>query len=547
MALVLPDCCRGTQGGAVAARQADVSGNDRPTDWKTGGPAGAAAGSSPGLAGSIPGQPGRSRCRAGRRSPFSGAVIGESAWLIIRATGAMWWKEAMSVPKVVIVGRPNVGKSSLFNWLTGRRLAIVDDVPGVTRDRVTHLMRAGDRFFELVDTGGIGIEDSQQLTQEVAHQIDLALAEADVVLMVVDTRAGVTPLDELVAARLRPINKPVILVANKTDHPKYDLQANEFYKLGRGKLVLTSVHQNRGKEELVLAILERLPPPDPDEGEPGEPEMKIALVGRRNVGKSTFINTLVRSERMIVSEIPGTTRDSVNVRFELDGKAFIAIDTAGLRRRKSIQDDIEFYSMHRAQRSIRYADVVLVMFDATEKISQVDKQLCRYVAEQFKPCIFVVNKWDLLAGKVPTEEWVHYLRDTFPTMAYVPIAFITAKTGKNMKALINHAQMLFKQARQRVTTGVLNRVIREAMERHPPPLYKQKRPKIYYAAQIGVQPPTIVLMCNRPEAFAPDYQRYLLASLRDALPFSEVPIRLYLHKRPHRRRDEPAQPAADQA
>jgi GTP-binding protein len=219
------------------------------------------------------------------------------------------------------------------------------------------------------------------------------------------------------------------------------------------------------------------------------------------------------------------------VRFELDGQPFVAIDTPGLKRAKSIGTDLEFYSTHRAQRSIRRADVVLLFFDATQRISKVDKQLCHYIDEQYKPCIFVVNKWDQLADSMPTEKWANYLRDTFRTMHYVPIAFVTGQTGKNVKALINHAQMLFKQARARVTTADLNKLVGAALERNPPPVASGLRPKIYFGTQVSTQPPTIVLFCNSPRSIAPDYRRYLLHVFRDHLPFAEVPIKLYLRKR----------------
>jgi GTP-binding protein len=445
----------------------------------------------------------------------------------------------MSVPQVVIVGRPNVGKSSLFNWLINRRVAIVDDQAGVTRDRLTHLMCVADRYFELVDTGGMGIEDTDNLTSHIENQIETAIESAAIILFVVDTRDGLVPLDEEVAKRLRYTKVPVICVANKTDAESLDDQANEFYRLGRGKLVRVSTQQNRGKQELLDEIFERLPD---DVGEPpAEPLMKVAIVGRRNTGKSTFVNTLAQAERMIVSEVPGTTRDSVDVRFELDGKAFMAIDTPGLRRRKSISTDIDFYSTHRAERSIRRADVVLLFFDATERISKVDKQLCDYIAEQFKPCVFVVNKWDLMAGNLPTEKWVHYLRDTFRTMRHVPIAFVTGQTGKNVKALLNHAQMLFKQSRTRVSTSDLNRLLKTAVERNPPPLDRNRQPKIYYATQVGEEPPTLVLFCNHPGSIAENYRRYLVGAFRDNLPFGEVPIKLYLRKRESAEPQEPVE------
>jgi len=291
--------------------------------------------------------------------------------------------------------------------------------------------------------------------------------------------------------------------------------------------------QNRNRAVLLNLIVSRLPPALDDEADEGsaEPDMKVAIVGRRNVGKSTFINTLVSAPRMIVSEVPGTTRDSVDVRFELDGKPFVAIDTPGIRKAKSRQTDIDFYGTHRAQRSIRRADVVLLFFDATQRISKVDKQLCDYIAQQYKPCVFVVNKWDQLVNSMPTGKWVRYLQDAFGTMRYAPIAFITGETGKNVKALINHAQMLFKQSRARVTTGQLNRMLREAVRQNAPPAARNREPKIYYATQVGIQPPTIVLFVNDPILISKPYQRYLLNTFRDELSFSEVPIKLYLRRR----------------
>ncbi len=436
----------------------------------------------------------------------------------------------MPVPQVAIVGRPNVGKSSLFNWLARRRLAVVDDFEGVTRDRQNTLVEHNERFFELIDTGGMGVEDVDNLTDDVRNQIEVAIDSADVILLVVDIRAGLMPLDTMVAERLRTIQRPVILVVNKADHPNLDNSANDFHRLGRGLPILVSTRESRNREDLLDLIVDRLPTRDEDE-HIETAQMKVAIVGRRNVGKSTFVNTLAQAERMIVSEVPGTTRDSVDVRFELDGQTFIAIDTPGLRKRTSQKTDIEYYGMHRAQRSIRRADVVLMFFDAAETISRVDKQLMSYVIENHKPCIFVINKWDLLMGTVPTERWVKYLRNEFPTLAYAPIAFITGQTGKNVKTLLNHSTMLFKQTSERVSTGVLNRLVEAALKAHNPAMYQNRRPKIYYATQVATQPPTIVLMCNEPKAFGADYRRYLLGVLRDHLPFSEVPIKLHLHLR----------------
>jgi GTP-binding protein len=441
----------------------------------------------------------------------------------------------VAVPVVAIVGRPNVGKSSLLNALAGRRIAIVDPTAGVTRDRVSVLVKGDQRFFELVDTGGMGIQDVDNLTAHVERQIEAAIDQAHVVLFVVDARAGLTPLDEKVASRLRYVTKPIICVANKCDTRELEPQTAEFYRLGRGKLICVSAEQKHGLNELMDLILERLPEPESSVPDP-EVTMKLAIVGRRNTGKSTFINSLAQSERMIVSEVPGTTRDSVDVRFERDGKAFVAIDTAGVRRKKSIGSDIEFYSIARAERSIRRADVVLLFLDPRVRISKVDKQLSEYILEHHKPAIFVINKWDLMMP-MPTGKFGNYVRATFRSLDYMPIAFITAKSGKNVHAVLNLAQNLHKQASTRVGTGDLNRVLRQALDKQAPPMRQNRRPKIYFGTQVAANPPTIVLFTNGPELFDNTYQRYLLKAFRDHLPFGDVPIKLYLRQR--RREDLP--------
>ncbi len=441
----------------------------------------------------------------------------------------------MPLPKVVIVGRPNVGKSSLFNWLSGRRIAIVDDTSGVTRDRVGSLITLDDdksRFVELIDTGGIGMVDRDDLTEHVERQIETAIHEADLVLFVVDCREGRMPLDEEVAQRLRYADKPIILVINKADEPAMDARGEEFYKLGRGKPVYVSTLQNRNKKVLLKLIEDMLP--EEESSEPTNEAMKIAIVGRPNTGKSTFVNTLARADRMIVSEIPGTTRDSVDVRFELDSLPFVAIDTAGVRRKAKIRDDLDFYSVHRAERSIRRADVVFLFLDPTQGVARLDKQLADYITKQYKPCVLVINKWDLMASG-PTGEsmqkYAYSIQHAFRTMPYAPLAFITAKTGKNVKSLLNLAQSMFKQAKRRVSTGTLNRVLREAVAAHPPAVRENRTPKIYYATQVGTAPPTVVLFVNSPQLFDPTYQRYLLNVFREKLPFRDIPIKLYLRAR----------------
>jgi GTP-binding protein len=391
----------------------------------------------------------------------------------------------MAVPKVAIVGRPNVGKSSLFNWMAKKMIAIVDGTAGTTRDRMRHLMHEGDRYFEIIDTGGMGIVDSDDLTDDIENQIELGLAEADLLVFVVDGKDGVVPLDRHVAERLRPINKPKLLVVNKCDSTKLDDAIAEFFALANCDVVTTSVKGNRNRDLLLQKVLEQLPPPDETEGSEGaeleeEPELKLAIVGRR--------------------------------------KTIIAIDTPGVRKKKSLANDIEFYGLVRAQRSIRRADVVLMLFDSQETISRVDKQLVEEIAANYKPCIFVVNKWDEAAEAGMTmDSWGNYLLNEFASIRHSPIAFITAKENRNIKKVINLAQHIFKQSRERVGTGVLNRVVRTAVERNRPPMRKNKIPKIYYATQVGTQPPTIVLKVNDPILFDNSWKRYLLGVLQAEL------------------------------
>jgi GTP-binding protein len=437
------------------------------------------------------------------------------------------------IPRVVIVGRPNVGKSTLFNWLAERRIAIEDPTAGVTRDRLVQRVRLDDRVVDLVDTGGMGFDDPDGLTARIDAQIESGLREAAVILLVVDVRAGLLPPDRDVARRVRATGAPVLLVANKADAPPLEAQAHEFAALGFGPPLVVSAREHRNREPLVTAIVDRLPPPeaaDPDSVD--LPEMKLAIVGRRNVGKSTFVNALAHEDRVITSPVAGTTRDSVDVRFEVDGHGFLAIDTPGLRRTKSRTTDLDFYSTHRAQRAIRRADVVLLFFDATEPIGKVDKQLAETITEETKPVVFVVNKWDLYAADVKKREWSQYLRDTFRTMPWAPVAFTTATSGRNAKAVIDTAQRLFRQSRERVATARLNGVLRDAVAANQPPADQRGRPvRLFFATQVEVAPPTIVISASAPRSVSDPYRRYLLNAFRKVLPYHEVPIRLLVRGR----------------
>jgi GTP-binding protein len=451
----------------------------------------------------------------------------------------------MPLPKVAIVGRPNVGKSSIFNWLAGRLIAVVDPTPGVTRDRVVYLMHDDDRYFELIDTGGMGIEDADDLTDDIERQITIAIDEADLIVYVVDAQTSVVPLDEHVAARLWKIDKRKLLVVNKCDSEKLEAEAPAFFGLIDAPHVMTSVKGKRNRDGLLKAVIDNLPEEQDAEEAEGEflaadPELKLAIVGRRNVGKSTFINSLAEEERVIVSEVAGTTRDSIDIRFDVDGRSLVAIDTPGVRRKKSIANDIEFYGLVRAQKSIRRADVVFMFFDAHDTISKVDKQLVEEIQDHHKPCVFVINKWDLGRDEgMTTEKWNEYLTHNFASMRHVPLAFITANDSKNIRQLVNLAQTIFKQAHIRVGTGELNRIVSAAVKSHPVPYRKNRRPKIFYATQVSTAPPTIVFKCNDPKLIDESWKRYLLGVLREKLPFKEVPLRVHFRSRARREEYEP--------
>jgi GTP-binding protein len=431
------------------------------------------------------------------------------------------------MPLVAIVGRPNVGKSSMLNVLARRRISIVDPTAGTTRDRVSTIVEHRDAYFELVDTGGLGIEDSDRLTEHVEQQIRFAVAEANLILFVVDAQAAVQPLDRQVAEMLRRIDKPVILIANKSDNMKMDSLVGEFYSLGFGDPQPTSASHKRGIEELLDRVMEHI---GYSETAPTQPVMRLAVVGKRNVGKSTFINALAGEERVIVSEVPGTTRDSIDVRFERDGQTFVAIDTAGIRKKGKFDNDIEFYSFSRAQWSIRRADVALLFIDATMPITDVDKKLARYVADLYKPVIIVVSKWDLVEAKSKDDpdEYRKYLSKTLPGIEYAPIAMTAAKGGRGVWEVVDLALELFRQSQIRVPTAELNRALRSAVEaRQPMGSGSGKMPKFYYLSQVAVQPPTVVAFVNDPGILAEDYRRFLLNRLREVLPYGEVPIRLF--------------------
>lgn len=435
----------------------------------------------------------------------------------------------MPLPVVAIVGRPNVGKSSLFNALAGKRISIVDPTPGVTRDRISALCERDGLYFELVDTGGHGIVDRDDLEEHVERQIRFAIDQADLILFVVDAREGLNPLDRETVTLLRDRMDRVLLVANKVDEPHMEALTGEFIRLGLGEPLTVSALSGLGRIELAQRVLDRVR--HLAVGAPPDPVMKIALVGKRNAGKSSFLNALAGEPRVIVSEKPGTTRDSVDVRFERDGRTIVAIDTAGVRK-KSRLDDIEFYAHARAVHSIRRADVVLFLIDATEPVGRVDKRLSQLISEEFKPCILVVNKWDLAKDRAPTGDFGDYLAKAMPELDHAPVSFASAIEGRNIQSTLDLATELFKQASTRVSTARLNQMLAEALAANTPRSKRgRKAPRFYYATQVAVFPPTIVVFVNDPARVTQDYERFLLNRFREQVPFAEVPIRMMFRAR----------------
>ncbi len=439
-------------------------------------------------------------------------------------------RASVPMPRVALVGRPNVGKSTLLNRLCGSRVAIVEPTAGVTRDRIAVPARLstrdGERWVEVIDTGGLGIVDRDDLGPHVEAQVDTALKGADLVLFMVDVRDGLTPPDKQVAKLLRGADVPVQLVVNKAEGGGFEWEAESFHALGvGGDPIIISAQNGEGIGDLRQCMADHLPGA-PEEKPSETPLMKIAVVGRRNAGKSTLVNYLAGEERMIVSEIEGTTRDAVDVVFERDGETFTVIDTAGIRKRSKLEDAIEFYSDARSLKTIRRADVVILLFDVTRKLSSIEKNLARYAIDRYKPTILAANKWDLVQGQTP-ESFREYLDAQVPGLGFAPIVFLSAKEGLRADDLIGVAKDLFEQGQQRVSTGELNQVLERALEARQPSS-KGYRARVKYATQAEVSPPTFVLFVNDKRHIGKDWLRYLTNRLREELPFHEVPLRIVL-------------------
>ncbi len=453
----------------------------------------------------------------------------------------------MERPIVALVGRPNVGKSTLFNRLVGRRLAVVDDRPGTTRDRLQAPCEWGGACFTVVDTGGIEVlpervvaglrpgperllaEDSAAFIPLIRAQAELAIAGADAVIFLTDAIAGLTPADEEVSDILRRSQKPVFLAANKAESPRVREEAVEFYALGLDEVYPISALHGQGVADLLDLVVNSLPT---WEGPPEDDSIKLAIVGRPNVGKSSLLNKLLGEERVIVSPVPGTTRDAIDMRMEWEGTPITLIDTAGIRRRGKVQPGVERYSVLRALRAIQRADVALLMIDAIEGVTAQDAHVASFILDEWCGVVVLVNKWDVIEKDTYTMlEYTQHVRESLKFLDYVPVLFISALTGQRVKRVIPEALAVHEARHYRIPTGELNRLVRDAVARHAPPSKRGKRLNIFYVSQPEVAPPTFVLHVNDPQLVHFSYQRYLENRIREHHPFSGTPLRLLFRPR----------------
>ena len=436
----------------------------------------------------------------------------------------------MAKPMVAIVGRPNVGKSALFNQLTGKRISIVENTPGVTRDRIYADAEWLDRKFTLIDTGGMDPESRDPLLQQMKSQAEIAMETADVILFLTDGKQGVTPADRDVAEMLRRSDKPVVLAVNKIDTQENEANLYEFYNLAIGDPISISAAHKRGIGDLLDEMVKHFPRERPEE-EKAE-TIQIAVVGKPNAGKSSLINRILGEERVIVNDIPGTTRDAIDTSFEKDGQRYVIIDTAGIRRKSRIHDSLERYSVVRALSAIRRCDVALVIMDASEDITEQDAKIAGLVHEEGKGCVLVMNKWDKIEKETHTmEEYHKRLRNRLSFMTYAPDVFLSAKTGQRVGRIIELVNQVYRRCTFRVSTGVLNDCLADAIAVNEPPAGKGRRLRILYGTQVSVKPPTFVLFVNHPEFLHFSYQRYLENYFRKTFDLEGTPLRILVREK----------------
>ncbi len=432
---------------------------------------------------------------------------------------------------VAIVGRPNVGKSTLFNRLTRSRTSLVDDQPGVTRDRISAKIEYEGIPMIIIDTGGFEDTDDP-LIQRIRKQVEIAIDDADKIIFLLDAREGITPLDEELARMLRRKGKDVIVAANKVDTKQQDPLALEFYKLGLGKVFPISAAHGRGIKELMEEVIKGF---SKEEEKEEEERIKVAIVGRPNVGKSSFINRVLGEERVIVSEEPGTTRDSIDTYFSFSGRDYLLIDTAGIRRRSRVKERLEKFSVIKALNSIERSHVTVLMIDAVEGATDQDAHICGYAFEQGKGIVIAVNKWDLIKR---SDERIRNMMDSIERklrfVDFAPKINISALTGENIMLVFEKINLVYDQMKKRVKTSFVNKVLEEIQEENPPPMKGRKRLKIYYGTQVEVLPPTFVLFVNSPKLVKKEYERFLINQFRKRLGFENSPIRLLFRERPRK-------------
>lgn len=434
-------------------------------------------------------------------------------------------------PIVVIVGRPNVGKSSLFNAIVGKKKAIVEDFPGVTRDRNYADVNYEGKEFVIVDTGGFFVHAEEPILKEIKKQVDIALEEADIIIATFDGKEGLNPLDKELAKYLRKLKKPVFYAVNKIDHPSHTLKINDFYSFGE-KLYPVSAEHGLGVYDLLDDIAAQIPTVDVKEEGKIDYDARVVVLGKPNVGKSSIINSIMGMERAIIGDVAGTTRDAIDSEVIYNDKSYLFIDTAGIRRKARISLKLEKFTVLEALRSLDRADIALLVVDAVEGVSEQEQKIAQLIKERGKGLIIVMNKWDKVDKDEKTEPfYIAMLKKSLPFVEYAPLAFISAKTGRKVKNIFPLIDAVAKALKTRVSTGILNRLINELQERNPLPIYKGKRVKIYYGTQQDIAPPFFVLFANYPEAIPQSSIRYIENRLREHYPFTGAPIKIVVRKK----------------